>query len=154
MHVDKEGRGDDVSLNTSPSLFLSLSLTDPLATIVMNQVALIWDSPLAGRSLKYTYRQLRDEVAKFAACLDDQGVKMGDRVMIYMPMIPEAVIAMLASARIGAVHSVVFGGKWSSWLILRPGCVIMMDASCFFRLCSQGGGDPCERFASQGPGDC
>jgi len=90
----------------SPTKLLFLSQTKPNP-----KVALIWDSPLAGRKAKFTYRQLRDEVAKFAACLDDQGVKMGDRVMIYMPMIPQAVVAMLAAARIGAVHSVVFGGE-------------------------------------------
>jgi len=75
-----------------------------------NQPALIYDSPLAGAQRTYSYRELRDEVALFAAVLRDMGVGKGDRVIIYMPMIPEAAIAMLACARLGAIHSVVFGG--------------------------------------------
>jgi propionyl-CoA synthetase len=75
-----------------------------------DQVALIHDSPVTGTGSKLTYRQLRDEVARFAGVLRDQGVDKGDRVIIYMPMVPEAVVAMLACARLGAVHSVVFGG--------------------------------------------
>ncbi len=74
------------------------------------QTALIYDSPLTGQLRKYSYRELRDEVAKFAGVLTAQGVTRGDRVVIYMPMVPEAAIAMLACARIGAIHSVVFGG--------------------------------------------
>ncbi len=74
------------------------------------QDALIFDSPVTGSKVRYTYRQLRDEVAKFAGVLKAQGVEKGDRVVIYMPMVPEAVIAMLAVARLGAIHSVVFGG--------------------------------------------
>ena len=72
--------------------------------------ALVYDSPVAGVQQTYTYTRLRDEVATFAGGLRGLGVNKGDRVVIYMPMIPEAVIAMLACARIGAVHSVVFGG--------------------------------------------
>jgi len=75
-----------------------------------DQPALIYDSPLAGEQRIYTYRELRDEVALFAAVLRDLGVEKGDRVIIYMPMIPESAIAMLACARLGAIHSVVFGG--------------------------------------------
>jgi len=75
-----------------------------------DQLALIYDSPVTGTSAKITYAELRDEVAKFAGALAAQGVAKGDRVVIYMPMVPEAAIAMLACARIGAVHSVVFGG--------------------------------------------
>jgi len=74
------------------------------------QDALIYDSPVTNTVQKFTYQELRDEVAKFAGALAAQGVKKGDRVLIYMPMIPQAVIAMLASARLGAVHSLVFGG--------------------------------------------
>ncbi|PXY20566.1 propionyl-CoA synthetase [Prauserella flavalba] len=74
------------------------------------QPALIWDSPVTGSQRTYTYADLRDEVAKFAGALDSLGVTKGDRVIIYMPMVPEAVIAMLGCARIGAIHSVVFGG--------------------------------------------
>ena len=75
-----------------------------------DQLALIYDSPAAGNAASFTYRELRDEVARFAGVLAAQGVQRGDRVVIYMPMVPEAVIAMLACARIGAIHSVVFGG--------------------------------------------
>jgi len=74
------------------------------------QAALIYDSPVTGTQKTFTYFELRDQVARFAGVLAGQGVAKGDRVIIYMPMIPEAVIAMLACARIGAIHSVVFGG--------------------------------------------
>ncbi|WP_206051061.1 propionyl-CoA synthetase [Nocardioides speluncae] len=75
-----------------------------------DQVALIWDSPVTGSLRTYTYRQLTDEVSRFAGGLASLGVVKGDRVLIYLPMVPEAAIAMLACARLGAVHSVVFGG--------------------------------------------
>ncbi len=75
-----------------------------------DQDALIYDSPVTDTMEKFTYRQLRDEVAKFAGALASLGVGKGDRVIIYMPMIPQALISMLACARLGAVHSVVFGG--------------------------------------------
>ncbi|MFT3927787.1 MAG: propionyl-CoA synthetase [Myxococcales bacterium] len=74
------------------------------------QLALIHDSPVTGQINKFTFRELRDLTARFAGVLAGQGVTRGDRVIIYMPMIPETVIAMLACARLGAVHSVVFGG--------------------------------------------
>ncbi len=74
------------------------------------QLALIYDSPVTGTLERFTFRQLRDQVARFAGALAAQGVVKGDRVILYMPMIPEAVVAMLACARLGAVHSVVFGG--------------------------------------------
>lgn len=73
-------------------------------------IALIHDSPVTNSETHYTYAELQDATARFAGVIRDQGVAAGDRVIIYMPMIPEAVIAMLACARIGAVHSVVFGG--------------------------------------------
>jgi propionyl-CoA synthetase len=75
-----------------------------------SQTALIHDSPLSGSVRSFTYRQLRDLVARFAGALLAEGVRADDRVIVYMPMVPEAVIAMLACARIGAIHSVVFGG--------------------------------------------
>ncbi len=75
-----------------------------------DQAALIYDSPVTGTARRYTYRELLDQVARTAGVLRDIGVTKGDRVVIYMPMIPEAAIAMLACARIGAIHSVVFGG--------------------------------------------
>ena len=75
-----------------------------------DQVALIHDSPLANSVTKFTYAELLAEVQALAAIMQDFGVAKGDRVILYMPMVPEAVVAMLACARIGAVHSVVFGG--------------------------------------------
>ncbi|HLK74065.1 MAG TPA: propionyl-CoA synthetase [Streptosporangiaceae bacterium] len=83
------------------------------------QAALIYDSPVTGTARTYTYAELLDEVARFAGALRGLGVSRGDRVIIYMPMIPEAVIAMLACARIGAVHSVVFGGFAANELAAR-----------------------------------
>jgi propionyl-CoA synthetase len=74
------------------------------------QVALIYDSPVTGTKATFTFRQLRDDVALLAGALAAAGVTKGDRVLIYMPMVPEAAMAMLACARIGAIHSVVFGG--------------------------------------------
>jgi propionyl-CoA synthetase len=75
-----------------------------------DQLALIYDSPVTQTIRTFTYRELRDEVARCAGALAALGVAKGDRVIIYMPMVPEAVIAMLAVARLGAIHSVVFGG--------------------------------------------
>ena len=75
-----------------------------------DKLALIYDSPITGNKKQFTYKELREKVSKFAGALKNQGVDKGDRVIIYMPMIPEAVIAMLACGRIGAIHSVVFGG--------------------------------------------
>lgn len=75
-----------------------------------DRVALIHDSPVTGSKTSYTYRELRDEVALFAGALASLGVGKGDRVIVYLPMVPRAVVAMLACARLGAVHSVVFGG--------------------------------------------
>lgn len=97
------------------------------------QNALIYDSPVTDTIKKYTYIQFRDEVARFAGALAAQGVVKGDRVLIYMPMIPEAVIAMLACARIGAVHSVVFGGFAPKELALRIDDAkprVIVSASC------------------------
>lgn len=84
-----------------------------------DQAALIYDSPITDTQRTYTYRELRDEVAKFAGMLAEKGVSKGDRVIVYMPMIPEAAIAMLACARLGAVHSVVFGGFAANELAVR-----------------------------------
>ena len=97
------------------------------------QNAMIYDSPVTKTIKKYTYSQLRDEVTRFAGALAAQGVVKGDRVLIYMPMIPEAVIAMLACARIGAVHSVVFGGFASKELAVRINDAkprVIVSASC------------------------
>ena len=84
-----------------------------------SQNALIYDSPVTGRKRIYNYRELLDEVATCAAVLARQGVIKGDRVILYMPMIPEAVIGMLACARLGAIHSVVFGGFAANELATR-----------------------------------
>ncbi|MGB0684090.1 MAG: propionyl-CoA synthetase [Magnetovibrionaceae bacterium] len=85
-----------------------------------DQLALVWDSPAAGGEVrKYTYAELTDEVARVAGVLRDMGVEKGDRVLIYMPMVPEAVMAMQACARLGAIHSVVFGGFASNELAVR-----------------------------------
>ena len=83
------------------------------------QAALIYDSPVTGVVRRYTYQELLDEVARFAGALTREGVSRGDRVVIYMPMVPEAVIAMLACARLGAIHSVVFGGFGADELAAR-----------------------------------
>lgn len=74
------------------------------------KVALIHDSPLTSTVRKVTYDELLEKTSKLAGALADMGVVKGDRVLIYMPLIPETIIAILASARLGAVHSVVFGG--------------------------------------------
>jgi acyl-coenzyme A synthetase/AMP-(fatty) acid ligase len=83
------------------------------------QLALIYDSPVTGVKKQYTYSELLYEVSLFAGVLKAQGVSKGDRIVIYMPMVPEAVIGMLACARIGAVHSVVFGGFAAHELAIR-----------------------------------
>jgi len=98
-----------------------------------DQTALIYDSPITGAQKKYTYQELTDAVALFAGALANQGVTKGDRVLIYMPMVPEAAIAMLATARIGAVHSVVFGGFSSEELAKRIDDAtpkLVVSASC------------------------
>ena len=84
-----------------------------------DKTALIYDSPITESKAKFTFKELKEKVSKFAGALDKQGVKKGDRVIIYMPMIPEAVVAMLACGRIGAIHSVVFGGFASNELASR-----------------------------------
>ncbi|MGV7927375.1 MAG: propionyl-CoA synthetase [Spirochaetota bacterium] len=97
------------------------------------QAALIYDSPVTGTVMRYTYRELLDRVALFAGVLGENGVGKGDTVIIYMPMIPEALIAMLACARIGAVHSVVFGGFAPNELAVRiddARPVLIVTASC------------------------
>ena len=82
-------------------------------------IALIYDSAMTGTKARISYLELRDRVARFAGALRAQGVEAGDRVLIYLPMTPEAVTAMLACARIGAIHSVVFGGFAASELAVR-----------------------------------
>src|SRR5262245_4765693 len=98
-----------------------------------DQPALVWISTETDQRRTFTYRQLHDEVNAFAAALSELGVSKGDRVLIYMPMTPEAIFAMLAVVRLGAIHSVVFGGFASSSLAARiddakPKVVITSDA--------------------------
>ena len=115
-------------LNTS-----YLALDYHVANGRADQTALIYDSPVTDTIKKYTFRELRDEVARFAGVLKNQGVVTGDTVVIYMPMIPEAVIAMLACARLGAVHSVVFGGFAPHELAIRIDDAqpkVIISASC------------------------
>ncbi|MGH7853312.1 MAG: AMP-binding protein, partial [Candidatus Binatia bacterium] len=98
-----------------------------------NQPALVYDSPVTGTVETFTYRELLDRVARFAGVLTGQGVQKGDRVIIYMPMVPETVVAMLACARIGAIHSVVFGGFAAHELANRISDArpkVIVSASC------------------------
>ena len=100
-----------------------------------DKTALIYDSTITGNKSQFTYKELRQKVSKFAGALKNQGVQKGDRVIIYMPMIPEAVVAMLACARIGAIHSVVFGGFASKELASRiddSKAKVLITASCGF----------------------
>ncbi|MBW6260404.1 AMP-binding protein, partial [Pseudomonas aeruginosa] len=97
------------------------------------QTALIYDSPVTGTQDRYSYLRLRDEVARLAGALRALGVGKGDRVIIYMPMVPQAAMAMLACARLGAVHSVVFGGFAPYELALRIDDAtpkLVLTASC------------------------
>lgn len=98
-----------------------------------DQPALIYDSPVTGTQRTYTYRELLSATARFAGALRQLGVGKGDCVVIYMPMVPEAVIAMLACARLGAVHSVVFGGFAAHELAVRiddARPTVIVSASC------------------------
>lgn len=106
LHVD-EGRGDNL--------------------------AVVYDSPVTNTVKKYTYREFRDYVAKFAGVLKNMGVGKGDRVIVYMPMVPEALVSMFACARLGAVHSVVFGGFAPHELAIRIDDAkpkVMVSTSC------------------------
>ena len=99
----------------------------------LNQPALLYDSPVTDTLKSFTYRELLEQVARFAGVLANQGVQKGDRVIIYMPMVPEAVISMLACARIGAIHSLVFGGFAPNELAIRIDDAkpkLIVSASC------------------------
>jgi propionyl-CoA synthetase len=98
-----------------------------------DRTAIIFDSAMTNTKKKFSYKELRDKTAQLAGALQQAGVTKGDRVIIYMPMIPEAIQAMLACSRIGAVHSVVFGGFASTELASRiddSGAKIILSASC------------------------
>lgn len=104
-----------------------------------DDIALIYDSPVTDTKKKYTFKQLRERVAKVAGILANKGIVKGDRVVIYMPMIPEAVIAMLACARLGAIHSVVFGGFAAHELATRIEDAkprVVLSASCGIEISS------------------
>jgi propionyl-CoA synthetase len=97
------------------------------------QIALVYDSPVTGTIQTFTYAALRDEIARFAGALRRHGIQKGDRVIVYMPMVPEAIVAMLACARIGAIHSVVFGGFAANELAKRIDDArprLILSASC------------------------
>ncbi|MEM6897768.1 MAG: AMP-binding protein, partial [Pseudomonadota bacterium] len=100
-----------------------------------DQVAIIYDSPITGASATLTYADLQSKTAALGGALSARGIGLGDRVIIYMPMVPEALIAMLACARIGAIHSVVFGGFASHELAVRindaaPKAIIAASCGC------------------------
>lgn len=98
-----------------------------------DSIAMIYDSPVSHTRAQFTYRELTEQVSLFAGALQSAGVKKGDRVLIYMPMIPQAVIAMLAVARLGAIHSVVFGGFAAKELAMRiddASPLAIVTASC------------------------
>ena len=118
----------DAELNTCAN-----ALDRHVADGRVEQPALIYDSPVTGSQRSYTYGELLDQTARFAGVLSGLGVRKGDRVVVYLPMIPEAVIAMLACARIGAVHSVVFGGFAPHELAARiddARPTVVVSASC------------------------
>ena len=98
-----------------------------------DQVAIIWEGDDPNEDRKITYKELHEEVCKFANVLKDRGVKKGDRVSLYLPMIPEAAVAMLACTRIGAMHSIVFGGFSPDSLADR-----IVDSSCEFLITTDG----------------
>ena len=102
-----------------------------------DQTAIIYDSAMTGTKKFYTYNELLEKVSVFAGALANQGISKGDRVLIYMPMIPEAIYAMLACARLGAIHSVVFGGFAANELAVR-----IDDATPKVIVTSSGGFEP------------
>ncbi len=119
---------DDGELNTS-----YLALDQHIEQGRGEQTALIYDSPVTNTKQTFTYSELKVEVAKFASVLAKRGVVKGDRVLIYMPMIPQAAVAMLACARLGAIHSVVFGGFAPHELAVRIDDAepkVVVTASC------------------------
>jgi propionyl-CoA synthetase len=118
----------DARLNTCAN-----ALDRHVAAGAGDRVALVYDSPVTDTVRRLTYRELRDDVARLAGALRDLGVAAGDRVVIYLPMVPEAVTAMLACARLGAVHSVVFGGFAAAELAARIDDArprVVLSASC------------------------
>jgi len=131
LSLDGDGLGywfADGEMNTA-----YMALDHHVKTGRGNQLALIYDSPVTNTKSRYTYAELTDVVARTAGMLANLGVVKADRVIIYMPMIPEAVIAMLAVARLGAIHSVVFGGFAPPELAVRIDDAkpkVILTASC------------------------
>ena len=118
---------------TRPATPVSTRSTDTSWRGAATSAAILYDSPVTATKRRISYAELLDEVATLAAVLCDFGVGKGDRVIVYMPMIPEAVVAMLACARIGAVHSVVFGGFAAKELATRIDDAepkLVLTASC------------------------
>ena len=131
--LDKDDNGADRWFRGGKLNTAWLALDRHVAAGRGDDVALIYDSPVTGRIEKFTFRETTDRVATVAGGLRALGVGKGDRVIVYMPMIPEAVIAMLACARIGAVHSVVFGGFAAPELAVRiddAAPKVILSASC------------------------
>jgi propionyl-CoA synthetase len=141
--IDWERRWDRVLDDSSPPFYRWFrggrlntcwnALDRHVAAGRASQLALIYDSPVTGTVARWTYRQLRDEVALLAGALKAHGVGKGDRVLLYMPMVPEAVMGMLACARLGAIHSVVFGGFAAPELATRIDDAkpkLILTASC------------------------
>ena len=131
--LDKDGNGNDRWFADGELNSSWLALDYHVESGRGEQTALIYDSPVTDTIRQYTYAELRDEVARFAGVLHSLGVAKGHRVVIYMPMIPEAVIAMLACARLGAIHSVVFGGFAARELATRIDDAtpdVILSASC------------------------
>ncbi len=131
--IDKDENGIDRWFTDGVMNTCHMALDANVAAGHGDQVAIYYDSPVTQKKQAITYKQLTDSVARFAGALQDQGVTKGDRVLIYMPMVPEAAMAMLACARLGAVHSVVFGGFAAHELAVRiddaqPSVVV--SASC------------------------
>jgi propionyl-CoA synthetase len=141
--IDWEKRWDQVLDQSNPPFYLWFkggrlntchnALDRHVAQGRGEQLALIYDSPVSGQIQRFTYRELRDRVAQLAGALRGLGVEKGDRVLIYMPMVPEAAMAMLACARLGAIHSVVFGGFAAPELATRIDDAkpkVILSASC------------------------
>ena len=110
--LDWSFAADDLHINwfIGGKLNVSHNCLDRHLATRADQTAIIWESDDPDVDRKITYRELHEEVCKFANVLKSRGVQKGDRVSLYLPMVPEATVAMLACTRIGAVHSVVFGG--------------------------------------------
>ncbi|TRX00880.1 acetate--CoA ligase [Candidatus Methylobacter oryzae] len=115
-------------------LNVSVNCVDRHLATRADQVAIIWEGDNPAQDKKITYRQLHEQVCKFANVLKAQGAKKGDRICIYLPMVSEAAAVMLACTRIGAVHSIVFGGFSAEALKDR-----ILDADCRFLICADGG---------------